>query len=280
MVAFTFTALTAAIALFTQSALAAPSPSVDANGLFMSKRAASCTFPSPPKTSSLSAAKTITGTFDGGNVRFDRGKGACTGQKEGGDKDAVFILESGATIKNVVIGANQAEGIHCLGPCTIQNVWFEDVCEDAITIKQKSGTSTIIGGGAKGASDKVVQHNGGGTFSPLPGMSSLTRTAFKTLASSTALAATAARKSHLVSVNSNPTNSIKSSQYKRTVTISNVIAKNGKLLAGVNSNYGDIATIKTKTNSYTSVKSVCDTFQGNNKGDEPPKLTSNKKNTK
>jgi hypothetical protein len=63
---------------------------------------------------------------------------------------------------NVVIGADQNEGIHCLGPCTIQNVWFEDVCEDAITIKQKSGTSTIVGGGAKGASDKVGQHNGGG----------------------------------------------------------------------------------------------------------------------
>ena len=33
----------------------------------------------------------------------------------------------------------------------------------AITIKQDSGTSTITGGGAKGAEDKVVQHNGGGT---------------------------------------------------------------------------------------------------------------------
>jgi hypothetical protein len=43
-------------------------------------------------------------------------------------------------------------------------VWFEDVCEDAITIKQTSGTSTITGGGAKNADDKVVQHNGGGVF--------------------------------------------------------------------------------------------------------------------
>jgi hypothetical protein len=37
----------------------------------------------------------------GGLVRYDRGKGACSGQKEGGDKDAVFLLESGATIKYV-----------------------------------------------------------------------------------------------------------------------------------------------------------------------------------
>ena len=79
-----------------------------------------------------------------------------------------------------MIGKNQAEGVHCLGTCNLYNVWFEDVCEDAITIKQSSGQSNIIGaracavlqayiltpsvgGGAKNADDKVVQHNGGGT---------------------------------------------------------------------------------------------------------------------
>jgi pectate lyase len=51
-----------------------------------------------------------------------------------GDSDAVFLLESGATLQNVIIGKNQMEGVHCLGPCTLRFVWFEDVCEDAITI--------------------------------------------------------------------------------------------------------------------------------------------------
>lgn len=73
---------------------------------------------------------------------------------EGGDDDAVFILSSGATLKNVIIGSAQTEGVHCLGPCTIQNVWWEDVCEDALSIKQTSGTSYVIGGGARHASDK------------------------------------------------------------------------------------------------------------------------------
>ena len=95
MFAFSFTVIVALAA----SVIAVPSPS-DAFSK-TEKRAASCTFPSPPKTSSLSAAKTITGVFDGGNVRFDRGAGACTGQKEGGDKDAVFILQSGATLQFV-----------------------------------------------------------------------------------------------------------------------------------------------------------------------------------
>lgn len=51
-----------------------------------------------------------------------------------GDADAVFLLKSGATLKNAIIGKNQAEGVHCDGPCTLELVWFEDVCEDAITI--------------------------------------------------------------------------------------------------------------------------------------------------
>lgn len=48
-------------------------------------------------------------------TRYDRGSGACEGQTEGGDADAVFLLEEGATISRVVIGKDQSEGIHCLG---------------------------------------------------------------------------------------------------------------------------------------------------------------------
>lgn len=68
-------------------------------------------------------------------------------------------------MKNAIIGKNQAEGVHCDGHCTLEYVWFEDVCEDAISIKNdKAGSqSWIIGGGAYHASDKVVQHNGCGT---------------------------------------------------------------------------------------------------------------------
>lgn len=73
-------------------------------------------------------------TFDGGWARYDRGSGACGDQSEGDWKDAVFYLHSGATLRNVIIGANQAEGVHCNGPCNLEFVWFEDVCEDAISI--------------------------------------------------------------------------------------------------------------------------------------------------
>jgi hypothetical protein len=55
--------------------------------------------------------------------------GSCAGQEEEGEDAAVFILEAGASLSNVIIGADQAEGIHCRGTCTLTNVWWEDVCE-------------------------------------------------------------------------------------------------------------------------------------------------------
>jgi pectate lyase len=142
----------------------------------------------PVPTASHSNSKVIEiaagQTFDAGWAKYDRGSGACNGDSEGDWEDAVFYLHKGATLKNVIIGKNQAEGVHCDGPCNLEFVWFEDVCEDAITIvslcccssrsqfypnwpekkNDKSGEETwIIGGGAYHASDKIVQHNGCGT---------------------------------------------------------------------------------------------------------------------
>jgi hypothetical protein len=53
----------------------------------------------------------------------------CHGQKEGGVKEAMFILENGATLSNVILGPNNGEGIHCQGTCTLNNIWWLDVCE-------------------------------------------------------------------------------------------------------------------------------------------------------
>ncbi|KKY14430.1 putative pectate lyase [Phaeomoniella chlamydospora] len=130
--------------------------------------AASTALPASSGSSTLSAVQTIAAgeTYDGGMYMIDRGV-SCTGQDEGGDSDAVFELEDGATLSNVIIGPNQIEGVHCYGSCTLDNVWWSAVCEDAFTIKEQDadGTTTITGGGAFGADDKVFQHNGGGTLS-------------------------------------------------------------------------------------------------------------------
>ena len=44
----------------------------------------------------------------------------CGGQGEGGEADTVFVLEDGATLKNVIIGADQGEGVYCLGSCNLE----------------------------------------------------------------------------------------------------------------------------------------------------------------
>lgn len=136
--------------------------------LTSSKVASGGSIPASSGSSALDAVQTIAAgeSFDGGMFVYDRGVD-CSGQAEGGDSDAVFILEEGASLSNVIIGPNQAEGVHCFGNCKLENVWWSAVCEDAFTIKEQEAgdTTTITGGGAFGADDKVLQHNGGGSLS-------------------------------------------------------------------------------------------------------------------
>ncbi|TMW64553.1 hypothetical protein Poli38472_011433 [Pythium oligandrum] len=101
--------------------------------------------------------------FDGKMQTYERSDITCQGQKESGKKDAVFLLEPGATLKNVIIGKNQMEGVHCdQHDCVLENVWWDDVCEDAFSVKGGTASSVteIRGGGARYADDKVIQHNG------------------------------------------------------------------------------------------------------------------------
>ncbi|KAE8998129.1 hypothetical protein PR001_g19413 [Phytophthora rubi] len=96
--------------------------------------------------------------FDGGMKTYDRSDITCLGQTESnGTSKAVFGVQPGATLKNVIIGTNQMEGVHCeMSDCTIENVWWEDVCEDALSIKggNASSVSRVLGGGARYADDK------------------------------------------------------------------------------------------------------------------------------
>ncbi|KAJ8514342.1 hypothetical protein ONZ45_g8109 [Pleurotus djamor] len=200
----------------------------------------------------LPTARVISGSYDGGMVKFDRkgSSGDCQEQKETGEADAVFILQPGATISNVIIGKAQAEGIHCRGPCTINNVWWEDVCEDAVTLKQTGSgdVSTINGGGAFGASDKIIQHNGAGTVR----INNFFASNFGKLYRGCGNCATA---------------------YERHVVINNICLKDGKEGVGINSNFGDTATLtNVKTNNKPSAANVCCAYKGVGKGSEPSKI--------
>jgi len=112
-------------------------------------------WPSATKTITKSAPITVKDgqTFDGfrenGNkwVRYDRGRknlGNCK-NVEGGKKDAVFLLGKGATLKNVILGANAVEHVHCESEgCTGAKFY-------------------VKGGAARNGSDKIIQHNSAGT---------------------------------------------------------------------------------------------------------------------
>ena len=89
---------------------------------------ASFALPTSQGSVTYKAAQNISGIFDGGMKTYGRGV-SCTGQAEGGDADAVFLVQPGGTLKNLIIGKDQIEGIHCLGSCTIENVWWSTVCE-------------------------------------------------------------------------------------------------------------------------------------------------------
>ncbi|KAJ3040395.1 hypothetical protein HDV00_010949 [Rhizophlyctis rosea] len=203
------------------------------------------TFPTATGTVVSADPITVTGSFDGGMKRYNRKSGYCQGQSEGTDKDTMFLLQDGATLSNVIIGADQGEGVYCLGACTVKNVWWEDVCEDALTIKG-SGSVTVIGGGARGAEDKVFQHNGSGSFS----LSDFYVENFGKLYRSCGNCKT---------------------QYARKSTFSNIVAVKGKVIAGINPNLGDSTTLSGI--QVNSVKEICAKYKGVTSG-EPSEVGS------
>lgn len=110
----------------------------------------------------------------------------------------------------------------------------------------------IKGGGARNAEDKVIQNNGASSVT-IDGFSVLN---FGKLYRSCG--------------------NCKGNGSKRAVTIKNVKASGGKVLAGINSNYGDTASISNTC--ATSTKKICVEFQGVNNGKEPKELSSGPSN--
>lgn len=209
----------------------------------LDKRAFKFAIPASKGTVNYSAPQKISGSFDGGMKTYGRSNGKCNGQSEGGQADTVFLLNDGATLQNAIIGENQAEGVYCLGACTIKNVWWTKVCEDALSLKG-NGNVLIQGGGARGASDKVIQHNGIGSVT-IDGFSADN---FGKLYRSCG--------------------NCKGNAGPRKVTLKNIKVNSGKALVGINTNYGDTATFGSG-NCATGVKKICTTYTGNSNGKEP-----------
>ncbi len=204
-------------------------------------------WPTPTGQTSVNGTIAVSGTYDGGMRRF-----CCIG--DGGqeeDQDPMFRLANGATLQNVIIGAPAGDGVHCEGSCTLRNVWWEDVGEDAATFRG-SGSPTFLvdGGGARSASDKVFQHNGAGTLTIQNFQASNFGTFYRSCGNC-------------------------STQYRRNVVIRNVtLTRPGSTVAGINTNYGDTARFTGITIVNDSGRSmvICRKYTGNDDGDEPTQV--------
>ena len=102
-------------------------------------------------------------TFDGKGQTYVANPSTLGDGSQAENQKPIFKLENNATLKNVIIGAPGADGVHCYGNATISNVTWQDVGEDALTLKS-TGTVNITGGGAYKAYDKVFQMNAAGTI--------------------------------------------------------------------------------------------------------------------
>ncbi|GAA2451890.1 pectate lyase [Streptomyces macrosporus] len=234
-------------------ATAVTGATVATGAVLTSSAGAAVTWPTAKGTEAVSSTIEVSGTYDGGMKRF-HGSGELGGDGQDEGQDPIFKLEDGAVLKNVVLGAPAADGVHCAGSCTLQNVWWEDVGEDAATFKgtSSSATYTVTGGGARKADDKVFQFNGAGTLK----VSNFDVSDF----------------GKLVRACGNC-----SKQYTRHVVVEGVtVTAPGKSLVGVNGNYGDTATLRKVTIVGDPKKRItpCETYKGNSSGKEPTKVGS------
>ncbi|QWP75294.1 pectate lyase [Lysobacter sp. K5869] len=173
-----------------------------------------------------------------------------------------FILRNNAVLKNVVIGDGSnsgtnrnyrgrgGDGIHCYGSCSLLEVYWDDVGEDAATFKnnQPSDVFLVQGGGARLAKDKTFQHNG-------PGIMKIEQFEIE-------------RAGKLYRSCGNC-----KTQYSRTVYITDVIASDTGVIAGINSRYANgVAGDKATLTRVSTSGRRCAEFLGVTQG-EPSEIT-------
>ncbi|GGQ48784.1 pectate lyase [Streptomyces flaveolus] len=213
---------------------------------------AASSWPTDTGSKPVSSTIPVSGTYDGKMKKFyGTGDLGTSGQDE--DQGPIFELADGAVLKNVIIGTPAADGVHCKGSCTLQNVWWLDVGEDAASFKGTSPSAvyTVYGGGAKNADDKVLQFNGAGK-----------------------LVVTKFQVENFGKLVRSCGNCKK--QYQRTIIINDVdITAPGKSIVGVNQNYGDTAALRNIRIHGDGKKKIetCVRFQGNDTGKEPTALS-------
>ncbi|WP_424858440.1 pectate lyase [Streptomyces sp. SAI-170] len=207
-------------------------------------------WPTANGSQAVSSTIQVSGTYDGGMKRL-YGSGDLGSGDQSESQPPMIRLANGATLQNVILGAPAADGVHCDGACTLKNVWWEDVGEDAATFRGSSSSlvRTVEGGGAKLASDKVFQFNGAGTLV----IKGFQVQDFGKLVRSCGNCST---------------------QYARHIQISGTrVTAPGDTLVGINTNYGDTARLSDIAIYGDSGRDIdiCTKYKGTTSG-EPTKI--------
>lgn len=184
---------------------------------------------------------------------------SCAGSSEG--QPPVLTLKN-ASVRNVKLSASGgSDGIHCTGGnCTLADVVWNDICEDAATNRSEGGTMTIVGGSAYnstsgygGSPDKIFQHNSKNSTTIVSG-------GFRALGTNGKLWRSCGNCTN----NGGP----------RNLLVYDVkIDGNIDSIAGANRNYGDRVTIRDlKIKNYKAGSpKVCEEYQGVQKGSSSSK---------
>ena len=116
--------------------------------------------------------------------------------------------------------------------------------EDAATFRGSSSsqTMTVRCAGARGATDKIFQHNGAGTLTLQYFFAENFNKLYRSCGNC-------------------------SSQYARHVVLQDVTARMGETLVGVNTNYMDTADFERVT--VYGMMTICERYTGNSTGAEP-----------
>ncbi len=109
-----------------------------------------------------STIRVTSGTYDG-SCRVHNGGGDLGDGSQDEGQDPIFRVENGATLRNVIIGNNGADGIHVYNSGNVDNVTWQNVGEDALTIKS-SGTVNVTNIEGYDAGDKFFQVNAASTL--------------------------------------------------------------------------------------------------------------------
>jgi hypothetical protein len=193
--------------------------------------------PVPTETIQLTGTLVLDGVyFDGNNRRYN-----LTADNGTEGQPPVILIRRNSIVRNLIIGNLSAGGIHCDDGCFLENVWFEDVGEAAVTAFNGNNNSAILQcGGAFNSGNIMFRHNHRASFHIRGFQASGANTLY--------------RSCHNCTANGS-----------RLMSIADLRADGFQTIAEINRNYFDIASIDNLIVSSVGNPApitVCEDWQG------------------